>query len=214
MAHRLHLFSATALCALLAACGGGGSDDSGDHFIRKGQIWEAKRPADTAASLCYDFDTQQEVADCSGTAWDIKYTFTAQSYVGYFYTNSGPSGEGQGGAYGPPTQAWDELQKITDASTLDAARFTPDTTQGERTVSMLNVIPTDADKVLADGGHDFGWFMVKFADGGSITPQREHGTLLRGGEGNSYARVHLLSMEKTAEGTQVLKFEFDVQPAR
>lgn len=58
-----------------------------------------------AGERCYDFDNNTEVGECSGTAWDIKLVANGQDF--YLRTNSGPSGSGGAGAFGP--LPWSEI---------------------------------------------------------------------------------------------------------
>ncbi len=62
--------------------------------------------------VCFDFDTDSNV-DCTGTAWDLKIGFQGRDF--YLRSNSGISGDGNGGAFGP--FAWDELSGFTSATT-------------------------------------------------------------------------------------------------
>ncbi|WP_166254816.1 HmuY family protein [Marinobacter salicampi] len=61
---------------------------------------------------CYDFDSGAEVA-CDGALWDLKLSFGTRSLA--LVTNSGPSGVGDGGAFGP--FEWDTLASYTSATT-------------------------------------------------------------------------------------------------
>ena len=83
-----------------------------------------------AGELCFDFDANEAV-ECVGTAWDIKLGYSGRG--AYLRTNSGPSGEGQGAAFGP--FAWSDLQAYTSATTSPegaslSPRYTPDNTGG------------------------------------------------------------------------------------
>ena len=115
---------------LLAACGGSSNNDdaaagptpapapapapSAGAFT-KSATWAATLPA-TGQAVCYDFDAAAEVADCSGTAWDIK--LSSQGRAASFATNSGPNGTGRGGAFGGPFEhTWAELQTWQNATT-------------------------------------------------------------------------------------------------
>ncbi|GLS05737.1 hypothetical protein GCM10007860_28940 [Chitiniphilus shinanonensis] len=109
---------AMTLTLALAACGGGGGGSDGpgptptptpapsSGFSQKA-TWSVTLPA-TNVSVCYDFDTRTEVADCSGNAWDLK--FKSSGRTASLSTNSGVSGSGQGGAFGGPFEhTWAEL---------------------------------------------------------------------------------------------------------
>lgn len=61
--------------------------------------------------LCFDVDTDN-VVGCTGTAWDVLLGFVGRDF--YMRTNSGPAGDGSGGAYGP--QSWVNLAPWTSAT--------------------------------------------------------------------------------------------------
>ena len=107
----IYKFLITAVAAAaLAACGGGGGGDSTtvtpvdptppttptSKFTKTGVKWTFDLPA--SGSLCYDFDAAAQTTDCSGTAWDVKVVSGGRTAS--LYTNSGPSGTGQGAAQG------------------------------------------------------------------------------------------------------------------
>ena len=84
----------------------------------------------TGNEACFDFDTNQTV-DCAGTRWDLKLGVAGRSF--YLRTNSGVSGSGKGGAFGPWT--WDELKDFQSATTDPAGNslsflYTADYTGG------------------------------------------------------------------------------------
>ncbi len=138
-----YLLSAIALAAI-AACGGGGgggggSSNSGtdatptptptasptpttvptetpstnDSKFTQSQQWQFVLPA--SGAVCYDFDAGQQIDDCSGTAWDVKVVSSGRTAS--LYTNSGPSGTGQGAALGTPfSYTWDDLKTFKDAT--------------------------------------------------------------------------------------------------
>lgn len=108
----------------LAACGGGGSDSSGgdggvtpqppvsSSKFTQSATWTLALP-ESGKSVCYDFDAKAEAA-CTGNNWDIKLVSGGRSAE--IFTNSGPSGSGQGGAFGGPfAHTWTELLKWDDA---------------------------------------------------------------------------------------------------
>ncbi len=113
------------LCAALAACGGGGSGDNDTvgsdpapgaetGFTTDAQ-WQVVLPA-AGEAVCYDFDTQTEVAGCDNAQWDIKLVSGGRSAS--LATNSGPSGVGNGGAFGSPFEhTWSELLGWANAQT-------------------------------------------------------------------------------------------------
>lgn len=76
----------------------------------KQATWRFTLPA-AGSSVCYDFDAAAEVADCSGTAWDIKLTSNRRGTS--LATNSGTGGPGKAGVYagaGIDLLPWTELQ--------------------------------------------------------------------------------------------------------
>ncbi|GAA4328752.1 hypothetical protein GCM10023144_14870 [Pigmentiphaga soli] len=148
----------SALCAALALAGCGGGDDGGSadnggdnggndggnnggdngggtptsQFTQKDGNWTFTLPA-SGTSLCYDFDTESEVAGCTGSNWDLKITSSGATAT--LWTNSGVSGPGRGGAFGGPfDHTWTELQSYQSATvdpesgeTLPSAVYTADT---------------------------------------------------------------------------------------
>lgn len=114
------LCTAIAIAALTACGGGGGSDDGGvtpkpppsANKFTQTATWKVTLPP-SGQSICYDFDAKAEVP-CSGKVWDLKLVGGGRSAE--LFTNSGPSGEGAGGAFGSPlVHTWSELQKWNDA---------------------------------------------------------------------------------------------------
>lgn len=66
------------------------------------------------SATCIDFDTASASADCAAADWDLKLVGSGRS--AQIFTNSGPSGPGQGGAFGSPLDwTWAELQAYTSA---------------------------------------------------------------------------------------------------
>ncbi|SFM78241.1 HmuY family protein [Marinobacter zhejiangensis] len=63
--------------------------------------------------LCFDFDSNATVDCMASNSWDIVLGFSGRSL--YLRTNSGPSGSGDGGAFGPFD--WPELSAYTSATT-------------------------------------------------------------------------------------------------
>src|SRR5690606_15449401 len=85
--------------------------------------WTVALPA-AGESVCYDFDAKAQAA-CTGTAWDIKLASGGQSAS--LYTNSGPSGEGSGGAFATPfDHAWADLLGWADAFTDASGAVIPE----------------------------------------------------------------------------------------
>ena len=121
------LLSSLSSLSLLTACGGGsGNDDPvattpalapapAAGSFTKSATWTATLPA-AGQVVCYDFDAAAEVADCAGTAWDIK--LASQGRGASLATNSGPNGSGRGAAFGGPfSHTWTELLTWTSATT-------------------------------------------------------------------------------------------------
>lgn len=129
--------------ALLTACGGGGGGDDppptppvvtppvadASSFTQKAS-WSFELPA-AGSAVCYDFDTQAEVAGCSGKAWDVKVHSGGRTAE--LFTNSGVSGSGAGGAFGSPfSHTWTQLQAWKNALTdpvsgaIPASLYFPD----------------------------------------------------------------------------------------
>lgn len=151
-------FGKTALAAAMAlaltACGGGGGDDTATTptppvvtptpdptptptpeagFTQTAQ-WDLVLPAN-GVSVCYDFNAKAEVADCAGTAWDLKVK--SSGLTATFWTNSGVSGSGKGGAFGGPfDHTWTELSTWKNATTdpsggaIPATAFAVDAASG------------------------------------------------------------------------------------
>ncbi|AKJ27198.1 HmuY family protein [Caldimonas brevitalea] len=139
--------TAAALLALtvtlaLTACGGGGggsgdneADDnggapsnppgqSGPAAFTQQASWTFTLPP-AGSSLCYDFNTKTDVADCSGKAWDLKVTSSGRGAT--LWTNSGSSGNGAGGAFGGPfDHSWSALQAWQNATTDPVNGAMPD----------------------------------------------------------------------------------------
>lgn len=84
---------------------------TGNQFTAKA-TWTMVEPA-AGTSVCYDFAAATEVAGCTGTAWDVKITGTQRGGVQLF-TNSGPSGTGQGGVYAGNNSSDNDLIDWTD----------------------------------------------------------------------------------------------------
>lgn len=73
--------------------------------------WSVQLPSEND-EVCYDFDDKTEIADCSGTDWDLK--LKTIDGVGTLWTNSGTSGDGDGGSIGGPNKfSWDYLKEWT-----------------------------------------------------------------------------------------------------
>lgn len=127
--------AALVVVASLAACGGGGGSSSDSDSTTPTPIptptptptptpsaggfsasktWTFQLPA-SGQSLCYDFDAGQEVANCQGDTWDLEVSSGGRSAS--FWTNSGISGTGKGGAFGGPfDRSWTELQAWKSAT--------------------------------------------------------------------------------------------------
>lgn len=185
------VLSGTVLALALAGCGGGGGDDASpaqaapagagngsasvttpagstsgganadasvDRFTRKA-TWTVAAPA-AGKSVCYDYDTATEVAGCTGSAWDLKLTGGQRSIS--LFTNSGPSGSGNGGvniATGDGMPTWDYLKTWKNGLTEPASGqslpvtriYFPDSTTGA--FSGTNEIGTAAFEYSLTGDH-------------------------------------------------------------
>lgn len=126
-------YSLALISAMLVACGGGSSsDDPGAGApapapapapspapapatgFSEEATWTVTLPA-AGESVCYDFDAKAQAA-CTGIAWDLKLASGGRSAS--LYTNSGPSGDGSGGAFATPfDHTWAELLAWSDAFT-------------------------------------------------------------------------------------------------
>jgi len=71
----------------------------------------------TGGELCFDFDSDATVG-CDTATWDVKLGFVGRDF--YLRTNSGPSGDGDGGAFGP--FEWTELETYTNATLSDGGQ--------------------------------------------------------------------------------------------
>lgn len=111
------IFSAFAISnVVLVACGGqGASNDkplkSNASMFTKRVTWEANIPG-PGESICFDFDTEKEVLFCDGSGWDLKISIPKEGGRPMFFSNSGPSGVGNGGVYvgrGKGLMLWKDL---------------------------------------------------------------------------------------------------------
>lgn len=82
--------------------------------------------------LCFDFDADSTVNCETSAAWDVKLGFAGRDI--YLRSNSGTSGEGNGGVFGP--FKWDDLA-LYDSATIApgsgediTGRYAADTTSG------------------------------------------------------------------------------------
>ncbi|SEO83341.1 HmuY family protein [Aquisalimonas asiatica] len=80
--------------------------------------------------LCFDVDSDA-TADCSGVDWDIQIGFQGQDF--YLRSNSGVSGDGDGGVFGP--FPWSELEAydsatVTPSGESIAGHYQPDASTG------------------------------------------------------------------------------------
>lgn len=121
-------------------------------FTQKNVQWTFDLPAKDVA-LCYDFDAQQAVA-CSGEAWDLKVLGGQSSPT--FWTNSGVSGSGKGGAFGGPfdhqwstLSTWDSALLDPEGGAIPQQAFTTDQPSGVFTGS--NAIGSAAFEYDLDG---------------------------------------------------------------
>lgn len=170
----------------------------------------------------FNLQTGQQVADASGN-WHIAfYRYNVQ-------LNGGDSGTGGvRGAAGPvPDGLYDgDGQPVNDAFR--------DANLGAYALALLSSAPvpaadardwkTDAKSSVlnpawrrAQGDFDFGWYRYSMQNH-MLTATPENGSLVRGGEGNSYARVHLTEIRyadpSDANSRQTWTLAMDVQPAQ
>ncbi len=128
---------AVSMAMALTACGGGDDGEGGttvppvtptkpvETGFTASAEWNMVLPA-IGQSLCYDFNAKSEVADCTGTAWDLKIKSGGRTAT--FWTNSGSSGSGKGGAFGGPfDHSWTELLAWKNATTDPKAGAIPAT---------------------------------------------------------------------------------------
>lgn len=132
MKKQFGLLSTLVLSIALSACGGGGgstnatnnsannggntNNNSGNNANTTKTFSEkATWTVDTSkpAVVCYDFDSKAEVG-CETATWDLKFDNTS-GRTPNFWTNSGQSGSGKGGALG--LFDWSELKTYTTATT-------------------------------------------------------------------------------------------------
>ena len=140
--------------------GTAGSTDSATNRFTGKATWTVQVPA-AGSSVCYDFDKAVEVAGCAGNAWDLKLTTGSGRSGTSLFTNSGPSGSGNGGVNigtgaGMPT--WTYLQTWKNALTEPGANqalpdriYFPDSTVGA--FSGTNEIGSAAFEYSLGGTH-------------------------------------------------------------
>lgn len=172
----LATLAAAAVATTLVACGGGGggSDTTttsttpttpdttttqpvSDNKFTSSGTWTFALPATAGATLCYDFDNKVQVADCSGTAWDLKVK--SSGTTGSFWTNSGISGTGRGGAFGGPfDHTWADLQTWKNGTTDPTGGALPSTVFLADSASSIftgtNDIQSAAFEYAVTGGTD------------------------------------------------------------
>lgn len=123
-----------AVCTALLGCGSGGNNENVSASpvpaptptagFSDSAFWEVKVPS-AGTDICYDFDTKTEDALCESKTWDLKLLSSGRSAS--FATNSGPSGAGEGGAFGGPFERqWSELLTWANAQTDPAGGVVPD----------------------------------------------------------------------------------------
>ncbi len=114
-------FGLAALVLLLAACSDSNNnngDDGGEPtptdatFSTETRSWVFALPG-SGESLCYDIDAGEEALCDDGSDWDLKITSGGRTVS--FWSNSGVSGNGDGGALG--LFDWTELLGWVNATT-------------------------------------------------------------------------------------------------
>lgn len=120
----LPLITTTSILSLaLIGCGsdsGSSSSDNGGNdgtpvntaTFSESATWQVTNLTPDTAT-CYDFDTQAE-SSCDEDSWDLKFDNQARSVK--LWSNSGDSGDGDGGVFG--LLDWADLSRYTNA-TLD-----------------------------------------------------------------------------------------------
>ena len=183
---RLQYLATAVALAALAACGGGGGGGSnpstptatpsttpttapttaptttpttspttpGTSKFTQSQTWTFDLPA--SGDVCYDFDAGAQTADCTGSVWDVKVVGAGRTAS--LFTNSGPSGTGQGAALGTPfTYTWDQLLTYTDATKDATGVSVPGVAwiadKASSVFSGNNAIQSAAFEYGVDGGH-------------------------------------------------------------
>ncbi len=160
LAARLRALSVLMAASVLAACGGGGGEATpppppppASSFTQSGS-WTFNLPA-SGTALCYDFDTQAEVAGCAGNDWDLRVL--SSGLTATLWTNSGTSGTGDGAAVGGPFEhTWTDLATWQNGTTdpvngaLPPAAFLQDSVSSVFTGS--NSIQSAAFEYAVTGG--------------------------------------------------------------
>ncbi len=143
----LTLSVSSVLALSLVACGGGSSNNDGNsgetgngntptnpsdgggnaNAFTEHATWKVNASPNNIGEICYDFDAKAEV-ECKGTKWDIK--FENQPRSKRLWTNSGVSGDGDGGALASRTSLWNKIKAIPDASGMPRRYVTADGTAG------------------------------------------------------------------------------------
>lgn len=219
--------------------GGAGGTTSGYpsfRWVDRSDVSQTVRTATVnAASDWVYYDLQAGAVTTASGNWHIAFN----RYN--FKLNGGTSGTGQVAGFIAKTPAgfYDAdgkpvASKFTDTSNLAATQSdltsvglaTPAAASNWVKDSVSSVLnPTY--KTTAQGTMDFGWY-IYYPTGAAAAaaglPATDHslgasaanGTLLRGGEGNTYARFHLTKIAYAdpvnASSQQTWTIEFDVQP--
>lgn len=163
MLHNAALTTAGTLLALtLTACGGSSSsNNNGGGGAETSQFtdtatWTFQLPAN-GQQTCFDFDTNTEIEDCTGTGWDLQVRSGGRTAT--LWSNGGTTNaSGQGAVFaGPFDYSWQALQDwvsgLTDGNgnTVPANVYTADGTSGVFVGS--NAIQAAAFEYGVDGGH-------------------------------------------------------------
>jgi hypothetical protein len=206
---------------LVTACGGGGSDDppaDQDNLPQAEELTSLQIDATDPSRYVYlNLNTGQVVEVAaqseSGPEWHIAFRrFNVK-------LNGGTSGDGNvaGALVGAQSDFYDN-------GAPNVSRFTGATADSERSVLMAEIAEPAAGDWIRDSvttvlrgtsATDGGWYIFNLADG-TMLPNPDRGWLLRSGEGNSYARMHMTELTfatRSGLGVQNFRFEFDVQPA-
>ncbi|MCZ2721285.1 HmuY family protein [Marinomonas sp. 15G1-11] len=101
-----------------------------NQFVDNNAVFTASIP-NTGGKACFDFDNSRNV-DCeTNTDWDVQLVLQGRDFI--LKTNSGPSGEGSGGAFGPflTTEKTTYVSGTTTSAGTDISRhYLSDSNEG------------------------------------------------------------------------------------